>query len=69
MTIIKNKTTIQGMQGEGIKWGGDGGEGVNPSMIYLMHCKNFCKCHNVTPPSKTIKKEQQNKNRKYQVQV
>jgi hypothetical protein len=19
-------------------------------MIYLMHCKNFCKCHNVPPP-------------------
>jgi hypothetical protein len=30
--------------------------GVNSSVIYLIHCKNFCKCHNVLPPS-TIKKE------------
>jgi hypothetical protein len=30
--------------------------GVN-SMIYLIYCKNFCKCHNVSPPSKTIIKE------------
>jgi hypothetical protein len=29
--------------------------GVNSSMIYLMHCKNFCKSHNVPPPSTTIK--------------
>jgi hypothetical protein len=24
-------------------------------MMYLIHCKNFCKHHNVPPPSKTIK--------------
>jgi hypothetical protein len=30
-------------------------EGVNLSMIYLINCKNFCKCHNVPPPSTTIK--------------
>jgi hypothetical protein len=30
-------------------------EGVNSSMIYLIYCKNFCKCHNVPPPRKTIK--------------
>jgi hypothetical protein len=23
--------------------------------IYSMHCKNFCKCHNVPPPSKTTR--------------
>jgi hypothetical protein len=27
---------------------------VNSSMTYLICCKNFCKCHNVPPPS-TIK--------------
>jgi hypothetical protein len=32
-------------------------EGVNSSIIYLLHCKNFCKCHNVTPPRTTRKKE------------
>jgi hypothetical protein len=30
-------------------------EGVNSGMIYLIYCKNFCKCHKVTPPSITIK--------------
>jgi hypothetical protein len=30
-------------------------EGVNSSVIYSIHCKNFCKCHNVPPPSITIK--------------
>jgi hypothetical protein len=23
--------------------------GVNSNMIYLIYCKNFCKCHNVPP--------------------
>jgi hypothetical protein len=31
-------------------------EGINSSMIYLIYCKNFCKCHNVPPLSTTIKK-------------
>jgi hypothetical protein len=30
-------------------------ERVNSSMIYLIYCKNFCKCHSVPPPSTTIK--------------
>jgi hypothetical protein len=30
-------------------------ERVNSSMIYLIYCKNFCKCHNVLPPSTAIK--------------
>jgi hypothetical protein len=29
---------------------------VNSNMIYLIHYKNFCKCHNIPPPS-TAKKE------------
>jgi hypothetical protein len=24
-------------------------EGVNSAMIFLIQCKNFCKCHNVSP--------------------
>jgi hypothetical protein len=32
--------TIPGMEGEGIKENGGGGEF---SMIYLIYCKNFCK--------------------------
>jgi hypothetical protein len=44
--------TIQGM-GEGGKK--ENGGGMNSSMIYLIYCKNFCKCHNVPLPN-TIKK-------------
>jgi hypothetical protein len=42
----------------GIRGGGDKGkmmEGVNSSMMYRIHCKNLCKCHNVPPPSTIIK--------------
>jgi hypothetical protein len=28
-------------------------EGVNSNIIYLIYYKNFCKCHNVPPPSTT----------------
>jgi hypothetical protein len=31
-------------------------EGDSSILIYLIHCKNFCKCHNIPPPSTTIKK-------------
>jgi hypothetical protein len=31
-------------------------EGVNSSVIYLIHCKKLCKCHTVPPPS-TIKEK------------
>jgi hypothetical protein len=30
-------------------------EEVNSCMIYLIHCKNLYKCHNVPPPGTTIK--------------
>jgi hypothetical protein len=39
--------TIPGM-GRGRIKENDGG-GLNSSMIYLIYCKNFCKCHNVPP--------------------
>jgi hypothetical protein len=26
-------------------------EGVNSSMIYLIYCKNLCKCHNIPHPA------------------
>jgi hypothetical protein len=42
--------TTPGM-GDGIK---ENGRGVNSTMIYLIHCKNFCKCHNVPQPIKKI---------------
>jgi hypothetical protein len=31
-------------------------EGLNSSIIYLMHCNNLCKCHNVPPPIAIINK-------------
>jgi hypothetical protein len=40
--------------GEGrIKENGRGMEGLNSSMMYLIYCKNFCKCHNVPHPTHT----------------
>jgi hypothetical protein len=33
--------TVLGIRGRGIM---KRGEGMNSSMIYLIHCKNFCKC-------------------------
>jgi hypothetical protein len=35
-------------------------EGVNSSIIYLIHCKNFCKYSNVPPPSTTVIKKELN---------
>jgi hypothetical protein len=32
-------------------------KGVNSSMIYLIHCKNFCIYANVPSPSTIIKKK------------
>jgi hypothetical protein len=32
-------------------------EGVNSNMIYLIYCKNICKCHNVPHPAQQLKKK------------
>jgi hypothetical protein len=37
------------------------GEGVNSIMIYLIHLKNICKCHNVPLPSTTKKEKRKRK--------
>jgi hypothetical protein len=34
-------------------------EEVNSCMIYLIHFKNLCKCHKVSPPITTIKGEKE----------
>jgi hypothetical protein len=49
--------TIPGMGGrdKGKWW-----KRVNSIMIYLIYCKNFCKCHNVIPSNTIIKKKQKN---------
>jgi hypothetical protein len=31
-------------------------KGINSIVIYLIYCKNLCKCHNIPPPSTTIKR-------------
>jgi hypothetical protein len=31
--------------------------GGNSRMIYLIHCKNFCKCPSVPPPSTAMKRK------------
>jgi hypothetical protein len=43
---------VPGMEGGRIR---KNGGGVNLSTIFLIYHRNFCKCHNVPPPS-TIKK-------------
>jgi hypothetical protein len=45
--------TVPGIDGGGMK---ESSGGVNSSMIYLIHCKNLCKCYNVPPPCAKIKK-------------
>jgi hypothetical protein len=51
----KFSNIIQGYMREGgIKENGGGGEF---KYDILIHCKNFCKCHNVSPPSTAINKE------------
>jgi hypothetical protein len=44
--------------GEGKK--GERCRGLHSSMIHLIHCKNFCKCYHVPPPS-TIKEKKERK--------
>jgi hypothetical protein len=34
-------------------------EGLNSSMVYLIQCKNLCKCHNKFPPTTTKKEKKQ----------
>jgi hypothetical protein len=51
LNILKAITSQSEMQRKRIV------DGINSSVIYLIYCKNFCKCHNVFPPSTTIKKE------------
>jgi hypothetical protein len=46
--------SILGIGGQGIK---ESIGRVSSSVIYLIHCKNLCKCHNVPPPSTTIKEK------------
>jgi hypothetical protein len=51
MIPVENVPGVGGGLDKGELW-----RGVNSSMIYLIHCKNFHKCHSVPLPSKTIKK-------------
>jgi hypothetical protein len=44
--------TVPGIRGGSMK---ESSVGVNSRMIYSIHCKKICKCHNVPPPSTTIK--------------
>jgi hypothetical protein len=50
---------------ENVKRGGEDErgmrKGMNSTTKYLRYCKNFCDCHNVFPPSTTIKKDNKKK--------
>jgi hypothetical protein len=39
----------ENIPGMGWGWIKDNDGGMNSTMIYLIYCKNFCKCHNVPP--------------------
>jgi hypothetical protein len=45
--------TVSGMGGRRVM------EEMNSSMIYLIYCKNFCKCHSVPLLSTTILKKKE----------
>jgi hypothetical protein len=45
--------TFPGVGGEGMKES-SGVEGVDSSMMHLIHCKNFYKCYNAVSPSTII---------------
>jgi hypothetical protein len=45
-TYIKNLSQLRRMM-----------EGVNSSMIYLLHCKKFCEIHNILPTQHNNKRE------------
>jgi hypothetical protein len=47
--------TVPGIRGGGAK--GEWWRGRNSSLIYLIHCKNLCKCHSVPPPSTSVKEK------------
>jgi hypothetical protein len=53
--------TIARIRGWGIK---KSVKRVNSHMIYLIYCKNFCKCHSVPSNSTAIKTEVDRKNNK-----
>jgi hypothetical protein len=55
---MRSAETIPGMGRRGIK---ENDGGVTSTMIY---CKNFCKCHNVPPSTRIIKKRKKKKRRK-----
>jgi hypothetical protein len=45
--------TVPGIRGRRIM---ESSCGVNLSIIYLIHCKKLCKCHNLPPPRTIINK-------------
>jgi hypothetical protein len=57
-TKMRPVETTPGIRRGGMKESsaGVGAGGGNSSMTYLKHCKNLCKCYNVSPPSTIIKK-------------
>jgi hypothetical protein len=50
------KGTVENILGMGVGEWRKMVKGTNSSMIYLIHCKNLGKCHNVPPQSITKKK-------------
>jgi hypothetical protein len=46
---------VEAIPGMEVKEHGKMMDGVNPIMMYLIYCKNFCKCYH-EPPPRTMKR-------------
>jgi hypothetical protein len=55
MYVNAKMITVENIPGIG------GGRDKDSSLIYLIHCKNICKCHNIPPSSTTINKQKNKK--------
>jgi hypothetical protein len=57
---MEKQIPVETIAGEEVGRINEDGEGVNSNFIYLIHCKNFCKCLSVPLPS-TIKEKRKKK--------
>jgi hypothetical protein len=52
----KKRIPLETIPEMGVEWGiKENGGGGKFRIIYLMYCKNLCRCHNVPLPTTTIK--------------
>jgi hypothetical protein len=57
MNVNGKMRPIKTVPGMGARWIKKNDGGVNSSMIYLIYCKNFYKCHKVPHPAQQLKNQ------------